>query len=440
MDILSLLAFICLAIFLTYFLCIFVPYLRHRPASEGDVSAWTWHAVIPCLNEEATVVATVTRLSAQYPNMEIWAIDDDSDDATYALLTDLAESMSRLHIVARRQPHAREGKGPALNAAYREISAWAQRHDVDRERQILVVVDADGQLSDNACAIAAGPEGFANPRVGAVQLCVEMINRDDPTPLGAGAGRWANAFAALLVRMQDIEFRTTIAAMQFLRKKTVSVGLGGNGQLSRLSALDAIAERAGTPWHDALLEDYELGLHVKLAGYRNEYLHEGSVKQEAVTSVGRYIRQRARWAQGGMQCAKYVPSVVASNRFTNIAMIETLYFMCMPFLQVLGIVLWPTLFVMYFIVMVNTFSFAVLEAAAWLIPATIVTGILPFAIWPLAYRREEPTPLLRALRWGLCYWLYIYLSYPVCALAFVNFVRGKRTWAKTERNAALNPA
>ena len=87
--------------------------------------------------------------------------------------------------------------------------------------------------------------------------------------------------------MQDIEFRTAIAAMQTLRVQTGSVGLGGNGQFTRLSVLDEIAQRAGCPWHGALLEDYELGLHVLLAGYENRYVDETYVARRASpTSAG----------------------------------------------------------------------------------------------------------------------------------------------------------
>ena len=71
--------------------------------------------------------------------------------------------------------------------------------------------------------------------------------------------------------MQDLEFRTTIAAMQMLRIRTGSVGMGGNGQFTRMSVLDDIGTQHGLPWHDALLEDYELGLRALLSGHQNRY-------------------------------------------------------------------------------------------------------------------------------------------------------------------------
>ena len=142
----------------------------------------------------------------------------------------------------------------------------------------------------NALAQAAGPTAFGDPRVGAAQAAVWMSNRTalrraaDGDDDGSGAGTAAplSRWGRWLVRMQDIEFRTAIAAMQCLRGHTLSVGLGGNGQFTRLSTLDRIGAANGTPWHGSLLEDYELGVHVMLAGFRNVYLHDTHVEQEGL--------------------------------------------------------------------------------------------------------------------------------------------------------------
>jgi hypothetical protein len=58
----------------------------------------------------------------------------------------------------------------------------------------------------------------------------------------------ANAFGRTLVRLQDMEFRAPIAAIQLGRRTTGTVGLGGNGQFTRLSGLIEIARGADGPW------------------------------------------------------------------------------------------------------------------------------------------------------------------------------------------------
>jgi hypothetical protein len=67
--------------------------------------------------------------------------------------------------------------------------------------------------------------------------------------------------------MQDLEFRTAIAAIQMSRGATGTISMGGNGQFTRLSALDSIAGPTGSPWRGSLLEDFELGVHLLTAGY-----------------------------------------------------------------------------------------------------------------------------------------------------------------------------
>ena len=56
--------------------------------------------------------------------------------------------------------------------------------------------------------------------------------------------------------------------------------------------LDEVRAKYGWPWHNALLEDYELGLRVLLSGYENRYVHDTYVAQEGLTSFRRLITQR----------------------------------------------------------------------------------------------------------------------------------------------------
>ncbi|MDR2082869.1 MAG: hypothetical protein LBP35_04580 [Candidatus Ancillula trichonymphae] len=49
----------------------------------------------------------------------------------------------------------------------------------------------------------------------------------------------------LLVRMQDIEFRQSISAMRISRKYVGTVSIGGNGQSTRASALESVADENG---------------------------------------------------------------------------------------------------------------------------------------------------------------------------------------------------
>ncbi|WP_058629045.1 glycosyltransferase family 2 protein [Microbacterium testaceum] len=440
LDILFSLSFVFLVMFLTYTTLIVVPFARRRRARGGDPRAFEWHAFIPCRDEATVIAETLKRMRERFPDVHVWIIDDASTDGTGDIVAAIAAGDSFVHAVIRRLPDARTGKGAALNAAYAQLTQWrALRGDsgTGDDRTIVVVLDADGSLAPNALRQASGPTAFGSTDVGAVQVAVRMSNRDEPAPL-RGRGRLGQAWARYLVRMQDIEFRTTIAAMQVLRMRTVSVGLGGNGQFTRLSALRAASSAQGEPWGHALLEDYEVGLRIMLAGYRTVYAHDTWVSQEALPSARRLLTQRTRWCQGGLQCARYLPRIYSSRNFTNAGALEAAYFLAIPYIQLAGSVLWPSVAVAMLVsgALAPGGILGWISSSVWIVPLWVLTGILPFSLWPLVYvLREERHPLWRAAVWGVGYWLYMYQSYVCVIRAFGRMLTGRRGWTKTRRNA-----
>ena len=79
-------------------------------------------------------------------------IDDGSDDRTPEILA--AFDHPDLHVLRRDLPNARKGKAQALNAAYHRIGGLLP--GVDRERVIVVVVDADGRIAPDGAALRRG--------------------------------------------------------------------------------------------------------------------------------------------------------------------------------------------------------------------------------------------------------------------------------------------
>jgi cellulose synthase/poly-beta-1,6-N-acetylglucosamine synthase-like glycosyltransferase len=407
---------------------------------------------VPCRDEEAVIDQTIERLRSTFPMAHVWVIDDHSEDSTAAIVAGWEQRDSRVHLVRRFRPFARTGKGDALNSAYHALNDYLERpgrsdaqHTASsshkpaaRSATIVCVVDADGHMAPNALEQVSGPAAFSVPEVGAAQISVRMRNRNEWAP-NRGHGRVANAFSRYLVRMQDIEFRTAIAAMQALRVRTGSVGLGGNGQFTRLSVLDEIATNAGQPWHGALLEDYELGVHVLLAGYENRYVDDTYVSQEGVTDFRRLMTQRTRWSQGNIQCIKYLPEIVKSRHFSSAALVETAYYLLLPFIQLMGMVIWPLVFVAS--IRGTTVGAQDMGAwfgnAWWFIALMILLGIVPFAMWgPIYGRKCEPgTEVWRSVLWGFGMCLYIYYLYISVTRAFVRLALGRSGWAKTRRNA-----
>jgi cellulose synthase/poly-beta-1,6-N-acetylglucosamine synthase-like glycosyltransferase len=424
--------------FVTYTVVIVVNFLRYRPGRPGDGGTLAWHLFVPALNEEQVIGGTVGYLRATFPAAHVWVIDDDSDDGTAPIVAGRAAADPLIHLVSRRGPDARTGKGDALNAAYRALSQWLPAA-TDRARMIVGVVDADGRPAPNCLDVCAGGTLFGDPAVGSVQVLVRMMNRGNRRPF-PNRGRLVNFLGQTLVRLQDMEFRVPISAIQLTRQRTRTVGLGGNGQFSRLSALDLVTDQNGRPWRGALLEDYELSLHLMMAGHRNEYTQDTYVDQEGLPDIRRLIRQRTRWGQGTMQCGVYLRGLWTSPHVSVIGALEATYYLFQPWLQIIGTLVYPVPLAVF----IANYAAGPAQMRAWaaqggwmIVAYYLVLGLGPFVAWGPAYRRrcEPGTSSLSALALGLAYSLFVGILYVTSWRAFCRILRGRNEWFKTRRNA-----
>lgn len=436
-HLLFLLPFFLLACFLLYWAGARHSYARRPRHNGGEPGSFDWHFFVPCRDEETVIGDTVTQLRTDFPAAHVWVVDDDSDDGTAAVVTGLGARDPRVHLVSRRRPDARVGKGAALNSAYDALNTYLDERPggpVDRARVVVCVVDADGRLAPDALELVSGEGGFEDPETGGVQVSVRMRNVAERRPLPS-RGRVVNAGARLLVRMQDMEFAVSNAGMQLLRARTGSVGLGGNGQFTRLSALDRIADAERRPWQrDALLEDYELGLQMRLNGYRIAHIADTHVSQEGLPHLRRFLTQRTRWAQGNLQCVRYAPRIVSSRHYSGRGVLETLYTFMQPLAHVASLVL--SVVLLASVVLGGGLVDTVL--GAWpLVLVLSALSIVPFVLWGPVYRREfaPDASRLTGLLWGLALWLYAYHVFVVSARGFLRLLRGRNGWAKTRRNA-----
>ena len=429
--------------FLTYVFLIVVPFLRHKPMPVGTSTDFEWHFLVPCRDEEAVIGGTVRYLRGTFPHAHVWVIDDDSDDRTCGVVRMLRRNGGRtdkhVHLVPRIRPDARTGKGEALNAAYRALKDWMGER-VDADRAVLVVVDADGRPAPNCLDVCAADHLFGNPAIGAVQVEVRMLNRDRPAAHLRGFKR---RIGSLLVRMQDLEFRTAISAIQLSRGYTGTISMGGNGQFTRLSALDSIAGPTGSPWRGSLLEDFELGVHLLTEGWKTGYTMDTNVDQEALYSMRRFLAQRTRWGQGTMQCARYIRRIWASEHLSTIGAAEIMYYLAQPWMQLLGSTIYPVPFLLTLIRTVQSPGqvAAWFAGGAWILFAIYtVFGLMPFLIWgPIYLKKCEPKiGWLRAMGYGMIYAGYIYTFYITSWRAVTRLMRGRNGWAKTRRNDELS--
>ena len=434
-------AFLACAAFVVYAGMILRPYLRRKREVTGDAGDFSWHLIVPCRDEAAVIESTISGLVSNHPRARIWCVDDASQDATPAILARLAGEIRQLRVVTRILPNARLGKGPALNAAFDAI-VGALPPGVDPNKVVVGVVDADGNLDPRCLDVIAGPTQFGDPTVSAVQIKVRMLDHVAELA-GSASVRPGTRMGRLLVRMQDLEFAGPIAGTQFLRRHVGSVGMGGNGQFTRLSALYRVSREHGRPWHGALVEDLELGLHVLLTGGRTQYCHDTWVAQEGLPSLRRLVRQRTRWGQGTMQCICYLWPILTSPRISTGAAIEIAYFLLQPWFQLVGGV--------FYAVCGGAVVYGLVQspggATDWLNPTTggllvlfLLFSMGPLMIWGPVYRSRVDPSLTRraALLLGVANVFYMYVNQVADWRALVRIVRQRRDWTKTERNGVRN--
>ena len=279
-------------------------------------------------------------------------------------------------------------------------------------------MDADGRLSRGGAQVPLPL--FDDPYVGAVQLIVRIRNR-----------------SKLIAQFQDVEFWMISATFQFARSLSGTVSLGGNGQFTRLSALQSLE---GSPWSRSLTEDLDLGLRLAAAGWRVTTTTKTYVDQQGVESYRRLLRQRTRWYQGHMSCIVRVPELWASDKVSQIALVELTSYLLVPWVIVLP---WSLLqqWVLYQVilgsgggVLASGFSslwWRVTYGLLW-----YLISFLPNLLIGVIYaRRTRAVSAWRALLLGHLMILWNYIGYVAAWSALVRIVRRRTGWDKTTRTS-----
>ena len=237
--------------------------------------------VVAARDEQAVITRLVERLAAlRYPEgqLTLWVIDDGSSDRTPALLAELQTRFPRLRVL-RREPNAGGGKSGALNLVMQQLQGrW------------LLVLDADAELETDTLERLipyAESGGWA-----AVQLRKAVVNP---------SVNW-------LTRAQAMEMALDTVIQEGRLSSSGVAELRGNGQLLRRDAV----ERCGGFNEDTVTDDLDLSFRLLLAGESTGVLWDPPVREEAVLTLRALLRQRQRWAEGGLQrFFDYWPGLVA---------------------------------------------------------------------------------------------------------------------------------
>jgi 1,2-diacylglycerol 3-beta-glucosyltransferase len=378
--------------------------------------------ILPAHNEELVIRGTLESLTRlDYEPYCVLVVNDGSADDTGPRARAF-EHTGRVRVIDRPLELAGQGKGAVLNEGYRILQELLDRGDplvagFDPDNVVVGVIDADGHLEPNALNEVA--RHLDDPSVGGVQMGVVI----------------GNAYEGLIARCQDLEFTGFSQLAQAARDRIGSVGLGGNGQFTRLEALRSL-HRA--PWTDCLTEDLDLGLHLRRIGWQIRFCRTTSVTQQGVHTVRAWLRQRTRWAQGHYQCWDHIPKLLTAWRLPIATRLDlTLYLLFVTFVMFVAANLAVAIGgALGWVVITNNFL-SFIPAGPPRNVTMEVMGLSPVVMLLRRYQQYSP----HALRWwelpayGAAFGLYVYMWTAASLLAWFRLVGGRAGWSKTRRAA-----
>jgi len=379
--------------------------------------------VVPAHNEELVLDSTLSSLGQlEYSgSYRIIVLNDASRDRTSEIAHRCAATEPKLRVIDRSPTEGGRGKSDVLNHAYRVLVHWCNEDDDWLEgrgaNEIVVgIVDADGRLAPECLETVS--HYFRDPLVGTTQIGVRI----------------GNASSGLLTRMQDMEFVGFSWLVQVARDHFGSSGLGGNGQFTRLVALQSLG---AAPWSpDALTEDLDLGLKLVEGGWLTRFCHLTYVEQQGLDRWRPLLRQRTRWIQGHYQCWSHIPALLRSRRSKLIARLDlVLYLLLVVTVVLVSGTMLAGLLAAIGVLQVSDHFFDFVSQGLLYRGLSLLLSVLPVVAFMWTYQRHSQ----HAYRWyevpayAVLFTLYTYVWVFTTARAWTRIILRRKTWVKTPR-------
>jgi 1,2-diacylglycerol 3-beta-glucosyltransferase len=360
------------------------------PKTKVD-SLDTWPKVsilVPAKNEEQVIGRLVENLcTLDYPDYEVWVIDDRGTDRTLEILQAYQKQYPQLHV------HLRErGSKPGKSAALNEILPQTNG-------ELIAVFDADAQI-DPSFFRQTVPV-FQARQVGALQVRKAISN--------ASENFWTEGQAVEM--MLDAFFQSARLVVGGAAE------LRGNGQLVRRTALEAIGN-----WNEeTITDDLDQTLRLHMAGWDIAFLGSPAVYEEGVTTWKGLWRQRSRWAEGGAQrYLDYYQPLLGNAMGWSKTWDQLSYFVIVQYLLPLAAI--PDLVLGI-----------ILGHGPRLTPLVIPGLLIPMLGMTLGQIRYDKTPLPKAIRRSALGGIYFLHWLPVMVVTLLRMVvkPKKLVWIKT---------
>ncbi|MFZ2591511.1 MAG: glycosyltransferase family 2 protein [Leuconostoc citreum] len=372
--------------------------------------------LIPCMNEAAVIKDTVKSLLAtNYDALDIYVIDDASTDNTVQQVEEFKDNQ-KFHLLKRVKPEAQQGKGKALNWAYKKVTESYLKQGYILEDTLVTIIDADSSV-DTDYFDKVNLVFNSDFELTGLQSKVQVLNKNRDVS-------------------QDLEFREIINATQSLRSRMNTVAFGGNGQFCKLSTLFALHE---DPWTTSLVEDFDLSLRLFLSAIynvRNVQYDDIQIKQTGIyNDTKALVKQRVRWAQGNVQTFKYLGKIMKSGELEKKQKLEFFFTLIKPWLMAIeylvviytGIVLLGTLLLFGFNVASRSFITVFVCMVLYIFLINIV--------WAILYSKNtrEKLSILLVLKDAYYLTRFLVILSQIYPQAILRYFNAQNTWDKTNR-------
>ncbi|MEF3245407.1 MAG: glycosyltransferase [Caldisericaceae bacterium] len=413
----------------SYYLFLFIESFKVKIKNVLPLNSYFYFLIIPAKNEEKVIEVTVRKcLKLKGTNFRIIVVDDNSTDSTSEIVKGIAEKNDKVILLHNPPNQKKKGKGAVLNFAFNQIKFALSKNFVfplnlpadfnnrfDYEHIIIGVFDADASPSSNMLEEIS--KVFSEEMVDAVQTAVRISNRNQ----------------SILAKMQDVEFIGFSRIIQKARSHFGSVGLGGNGQFTKLSSLIKIGQE---PWGDTLTEDLELGLRLISQGKRLSFTDRAIVEQEGLISLKALIKQRSRWLQGHFMNWMYIPSIIKAKIPLKTKIDSFIYIVFVSVVFLVGFSITASVLSILHIISVSNSMLSIFYNKNFLL-GTLALLLYSFVFIPMfiysVFKFYKENSFLKKMLYIFLFAVYTYIWLPAGIIGLYRLIRKKSEWMKTER-------
>jgi len=238
--------------------------------------------LIPCWNEEATIVSTIKSvLSVHYPKekLHIFVIDDGSTDHTWSNAQKFSEN-TQVTLLKKENG----GKHTALNYALQYVTS-----------DLVVSFDADTKIVPNSLLYA-------------VQYFIK-----DAELMALGGAVLIESPRTMAQMAQSVEYQMFSYTKRMLGFVGGVLVVPGAFSVFRREIFDKVG--GYTRGHN--LEDLELTFRIHDKGYKVNHCHTAIVTTKGPSSIRALFKQRLRWGYGFLSNVTDYKNTILNKKFGN---------------------------------------------------------------------------------------------------------------------------